>query len=228
MSPLLARHSNAIYLNRALYARIADLYARRDSARPHRRAGARARPLSHPLRARRRRARQAGAGPAGGDQRAAGEPRHPVRPERAGGREGLRADAGGGRSRRPARLRPRRRARSGRGARRSRANTPSRWRARPAKTFLQFSARRDLREKVFQAWIKRGENGGATDNRALIAEMVALARRARQAPRLCDFRRLPARRPDGEDAGGRAQAARRGLGRARARRRRSSATRCRT
>ena len=40
--------------------------------------------------------------------------------------------------------------------------------------FLQFSARRDLREKVFQAWIKRGENGGATDNRALIAEMVAL------------------------------------------------------
>ena len=41
-------------------------------------------------------------------------------------------------------------------------------------TFLQFSARRDLREKVFQAWIKRGENGGATDNRAIIAEMVTL------------------------------------------------------
>jgi peptidyl-dipeptidase Dcp len=39
---------------------------------------------------------------------------------------------------------------------------------------LQFSSRRDLREKVFQAWIKRGENGGATDNRALIAEMVSL------------------------------------------------------
>src|SRR5581483_3145099 len=47
-------------------------------------------------------------------------------------------------------------------------------------TFLQFSARRDLREKVFQAWIRRGENGGKTDNRALIAEMVALrAERAR-------------------------------------------------
>src|SRR3569623_1263558 len=29
VSPLLARHSNALYLNRALYARIADLYARR-------------------------------------------------------------------------------------------------------------------------------------------------------------------------------------------------------
>jgi peptidyl-dipeptidase Dcp len=41
-------------------------------------------------------------------------------------------------------------------------------------TFLQFSSRRDLREKVFQAWIGRGEGGGATDNRALIAEMVAL------------------------------------------------------
>jgi peptidyl-dipeptidase Dcp len=41
-------------------------------------------------------------------------------------------------------------------------------------SFLQFSARRDLRERIFQAWIKRGENGGATDNRALIAEMVAL------------------------------------------------------
>ncbi|MGB9044081.1 MAG: M3 family metallopeptidase, partial [Pseudolabrys sp.] len=41
-------------------------------------------------------------------------------------------------------------------------------------TFLQFSSRRDLREKVFQAWISRGENGEATDNRALIAEMVAL------------------------------------------------------
>ena len=46
--------------------------------------------------------------------------------------------------------------------------------------FLQFSARRDLREKAFQAWIARGENGGATDNRDLIAEMVALrAERAR-------------------------------------------------
>ena len=30
VSPLLARHGNAIYLNAKLYARIADLYARRD------------------------------------------------------------------------------------------------------------------------------------------------------------------------------------------------------
>jgi len=41
-------------------------------------------------------------------------------------------------------------------------------------SFLQFSSRRDLRERAFQAWIRRGENGGTTDNRALIAEMVTL------------------------------------------------------
>ncbi len=40
--------------------------------------------------------------------------------------------------------------------------------------FLQSSARRDLREKAFRAWIARGDKGGATDNKALIAEMVAL------------------------------------------------------
>jgi peptidyl-dipeptidase Dcp len=40
--------------------------------------------------------------------------------------------------------------------------------------FLQFSARRDLREKMFRAWIARGDHGGATDNKAIIAEMVKL------------------------------------------------------
>jgi peptidyl-dipeptidase Dcp len=46
--------------------------------------------------------------------------------------------------------------------------------------FLQFSARRDLREKVFRAWIARGDGGGPNDNKAVIAEMVALrAERAR-------------------------------------------------
>jgi peptidyl-dipeptidase Dcp len=40
--------------------------------------------------------------------------------------------------------------------------------------FLQFSARRDLREAAFRAWAARGENGGATDNRAGAAEMVRL------------------------------------------------------
>jgi peptidyl-dipeptidase Dcp len=40
--------------------------------------------------------------------------------------------------------------------------------------FLKFSARRDLREKIFRAWIARGDGGGATDNNAIIAEMVVL------------------------------------------------------
>jgi len=40
--------------------------------------------------------------------------------------------------------------------------------------FLQFSARRDLREQAFHAWIKRGEMGGPTDNSAITAEIVAL------------------------------------------------------
>jgi peptidyl-dipeptidase Dcp len=46
--------------------------------------------------------------------------------------------------------------------------------------FLQSSRRRDLREKAFRAWIARGDNGGETDNKALITEMMALrAERAR-------------------------------------------------
>jgi peptidyl-dipeptidase Dcp len=46
--------------------------------------------------------------------------------------------------------------------------------------FLQFSTRRDLREQAFQAWASRGESGGKTDNRAIAAETVALrAERAR-------------------------------------------------
>ena len=46
--------------------------------------------------------------------------------------------------------------------------------------FLQFSDRRDLREKVFRGFVMRGDNGGPTDNKALIAEMVRLrAERAR-------------------------------------------------
>jgi len=46
--------------------------------------------------------------------------------------------------------------------------------------FLQFSARRDLRESAFRAWAARGENGGESDNRAIAAETIRLrAERAR-------------------------------------------------
>jgi peptidyl-dipeptidase Dcp len=40
--------------------------------------------------------------------------------------------------------------------------------------FLQFSTRRDLREKAFRAWAARGENDGPTDNRAVAAETIRL------------------------------------------------------
>jgi peptidyl-dipeptidase Dcp len=40
--------------------------------------------------------------------------------------------------------------------------------------FLQFSDRRDLREKVFRGFVMRGDDGGATDNKRIIAEMVRL------------------------------------------------------
>ena len=40
--------------------------------------------------------------------------------------------------------------------------------------FLTFSERRDLREAAWRAWVGRGENGGATDNRALAREILQL------------------------------------------------------
>jgi peptidyl-dipeptidase Dcp len=40
--------------------------------------------------------------------------------------------------------------------------------------FMQFSPRRDLRETAYKAWAARGANGGATDNRELAREMLAL------------------------------------------------------
>jgi peptidyl-dipeptidase Dcp len=41
-------------------------------------------------------------------------------------------------------------------------------------TFMQFSTRRDLRETLFRAWTMRGENGGKTDNSAIMSEIIAL------------------------------------------------------
>ncbi|MDX8351711.1 M3 family metallopeptidase [Cognatiyoonia sp. IB215182] len=40
--------------------------------------------------------------------------------------------------------------------------------------FLQFSERRDLRQKAYEAWVARGANGGKTDNRAIAAETLKL------------------------------------------------------
>ncbi|MDH3197433.1 MAG: M3 family metallopeptidase [Candidatus Krumholzibacteria bacterium] len=40
--------------------------------------------------------------------------------------------------------------------------------------FLTYGERRDLREKIFKAYINRGNNGDEHDNKAMLAEMVAL------------------------------------------------------
>lgn len=50
--------------------------------------------------------------------------------------------------------------------------------------FLQSSTRRDLREKVFKAFVSRGDLGGETDNNALIAEMIRLRE---ESARLLDY-----------------------------------------
>ncbi len=44
--------------------------------------------------------------------------------------------------------------------------------------FLKTSTRRDLREKVFKAFIARGDNGNANDNNAAIVEILALREEA--------------------------------------------------
>lgn len=40
--------------------------------------------------------------------------------------------------------------------------------------FLQFSARRDLRQKAFEGWAKRGDNDNEYDNKGIINQIVAL------------------------------------------------------
>lgn len=40
--------------------------------------------------------------------------------------------------------------------------------------FLQFSPRRDLRKTAYEAWVARGANGNAHDNRAIAAEILRL------------------------------------------------------
>ena len=179
ISPLLARHNNALYLNRALYARIADLYDRSDTLsvdaeqarvleRYHTRfvrSGA-----AIEKKAQDRLAaineRLASVGTQFG-QNVLSDERSFVMVLEENDLAGLpnfaRAAAQA--------------AAEERGHRGKYVITLAR---SSVEIFLQFSARRDLREKAFQAWIARGENGGATDNRDLIAEMVALrAERAR-------------------------------------------------
>ena len=53
--------------------------------------------------------------------------------------------------------------------------------------FLQFSPRRALRERAYAAWVARGANGGATDNRGIAAETLALRAERAQLLGYADF-----------------------------------------
>jgi len=53
--------------------------------------------------------------------------------------------------------------------------------------FLQFSTRRDLREKAYQAYVARGANGNANDNRANAGEVLALRQERAQLLGYEDF-----------------------------------------
>ncbi|WP_458792398.1 M3 family metallopeptidase [Yoonia sp. MH D7] len=53
--------------------------------------------------------------------------------------------------------------------------------------FLQFSERRDLREKAYDAWTARGANVGETDNRGIAAETLALRHERAQLLGYDDF-----------------------------------------
>jgi peptidyl-dipeptidase Dcp len=173
VSPLLARHSNAMYLDRALYARIADLFGRRDALglnseqarvldRYHTRFVRAGAALDKPAQDRLAaiNERLASLGTQFGQNVLADEKSYAlILDERD--LDGLPDFA-----------------RAAAAAAAQERGAPGKYAVTLARSscegFLQFSARRDLREKVFQAWIKRGENGGATDNRSVIAEMVRL------------------------------------------------------
>ncbi len=53
--------------------------------------------------------------------------------------------------------------------------------------FLQFSPRRDLREKAYAAWSARGANGGASDNRGIAGETLRLRAERAQLLGYSDF-----------------------------------------
>jgi len=173
VSPLLARHSNALYLNRALYARIADLYERRETlglsaeqarvleryrTRFVRAGGALGQPAQERLAAINE--RLASLATQFGQNVLADEKAYALLLDE-GDLTGLPDFA-----RAAARAAAEERGHAGKYA-----ITLAR---SSCETFLQFSSRRDLREKIFHAWIRRGENSGATDNRAVVAEMVGL------------------------------------------------------
>ena len=174
MSPRLAAHRNRIHLNAALFARIDALWNRRDALgltpeqarvleRYHvtfRRAGA---GLAEDAKARIAAIgeRLAELGTAFSQNVLADEQAYALvlesEEDLAGLSEGARAAAAA--------------AAAERGLPGKHAITLARSSVEP---FLASSARRDLREKAYAAWIARGQGGGATDNTAIIAETIRL------------------------------------------------------
>jgi peptidyl-dipeptidase Dcp len=196
ISPLLARHSNAFYLNAPLFRRIDDLYRRRDSLgldpeqmrvleRYHTRfvragAGLDKAPQDRLAAINER---LATLGTQFGQNVLADEKAYALILDEAdlsGLPEFAKASA--------------RAAAEERGHPGKYAITLAR---SSAEIFLQFSSRRDLREKVMTAWLMRGENGGKTDNRAIVAEIVRL--RAERA-QLLGFRTFAEYRLDDQMA----------------------------
>jgi peptidyl-dipeptidase Dcp len=174
LSPLLAAHQSAIMLNGKLFARIDDLYRRRDRLRLSDEQ-ARVLELQHTwfVHAGAKLGRKAKARVAEINERLASlatrfsqnvlkdeQSWHLVlegEPDLAGLPSSVRAAAS--------------RAAADKGLKGKHVITLSRSSVEP---FLQYSARRDLREQAFSAWVKRGEMGGETDNRAILAEIVRL------------------------------------------------------
>ncbi len=174
MAPILSRHSSAIYLDGALYARIADLWARRAALgldpealrvleRYHTifsRAGG-GLPGVAKARLAEIGARLATLGTQFGQNVLADERAYELVLDAPDDLAGLP----------PALVEAAAAAGEARGKPGKHVVTLSRSSIEP---FLQFSTRRDLREEAFAAWSRRGEGGGASDNRAIIAETVAL------------------------------------------------------
>ncbi|WP_457089930.1 M3 family metallopeptidase [Microvirga sp. P5_D2] len=174
LAPILAKHRNSIFMNEALYKRVADLYEKRESLgltpeqarvldRYHTifvRAGAKLQG-EEKKRLAAITERLASLGTQFAQNVLADEKSYQLVLDGEADLEGL-----------PSFLREAAaRAAEERGLSGKYVITLSRSSIEP---FLQFSKRRDLREQAFKGWASRGDTGGATDNKAIIAEMAAL------------------------------------------------------
>ncbi len=174
MAPILAKHRNSIFMNEALYKRVAALYDKRDSLglsaeqarvldRYHTifvRAGAKLGP-DEKKRLAAITERLASLGTQFSQNVLADEKSYQLVLESEEDLAGL-----------PSFLREAAaQAAEDRGLKGKYVITLSRSSIEP---FLQFSKRRDLREQAFKAWASRGDNNNGTDNKAIIAEMAAL------------------------------------------------------